>query len=97
MSSLAGNSVPTWLQHHMFHFQSKEGILPRDVFEVSRARTGCLVTRFLHTCALPSQLDLLGEGKNSNAKMTLSNLLPTTLQPLFFHVCRDDGAPACVV
>lgn len=46
MGSLAGNSVPTWLQCHMFHFQSKEGILPSDVFQVSRAIKQCLVTHF---------------------------------------------------
>lgn len=44
---LAGVSVLTWLQHHTLHFQSKEGILPSDVFEVNRVIKGCLVTHHL--------------------------------------------------
>lgn len=55
-----------------------------------------LLRPLLRTCALPSRLDLLVEGKSSNA-MTLSNRFPTTLQSLLLHVCRDDGAPACFV
>lgn len=61
------------------HFQSKEGILPDDVFEASRATKGCSVPHLsplLCTCALPSRLDLLVGGKSSNA-MTLSNQFPT--------------------
>lgn len=78
----------------MLHFQPKEGILSSDVFEMSGAIKECEV--FLHTCALPPQVDLLVEGENSNA-MTLSNQFLTTLQSLFLCVCRDDGAPACIV
>lgn len=80
---LAGNSIPTWLQHPTLQFPVKRGDSAQWCFWGEQSYKGVfsypLLSPLLHTCALPSRLDLLEEGKSSNA-MTLSNQFPTTLQ-----------------